>query len=260
MAPFNTHFLIAEKVWPELQNGPWAEHYGQFCFGCVAPDVDKASATLSQRDTHFNDRTTDYELMASARTSAFMAQQAQFLKHPLAELPAAGQAFVLGYVCHLAVDEVSKHLWRQETWRKFKHVRPTSAFAVLDEFVWQQTENYEAIRHALAAIEALDVLNPVPLTDLQHMLRGVQTFVAARSLEQEYLALIDLFDADRSAEERQQSLDRLRQELDLVRPQLQYFKLEQLLCSGVAHSHRRLADLLAGRKPKPAYPELIGGA
>jgi hypothetical protein len=28
MAPFNTHFLIAEKLWPELV-GPWQLHYGQ---------------------------------------------------------------------------------------------------------------------------------------------------------------------------------------------------------------------------------------
>ena len=54
MAPFNTHFLIAEKLWPEL-DGPWQTYYGQFCFGCVAPDVDKLSSTLTQIDTHFFD-------------------------------------------------------------------------------------------------------------------------------------------------------------------------------------------------------------
>lgn len=258
MAPFNAHFLIAEKIWPELQAETGAAHYGQFCFGCVAPDVDKASASLTQRDTHFYDRTTDYELMASARTAAFLARQREFLCCPFSQLSAAGQAFVLGYLCHLAVDEVSKHLWRRKTWQNFTGVRPTAAFAALDEAVWPHIESYGAIRAALHSIAPLDVLPLIPLSDLQQMLAGVQAFADARSAEQEYLALVDLFDADRSPPERDAGLSRLREEIDLARGQVHYFELERLVAASLAHSRRRIADLLAGRVPAPAYPSLAG--
>lgn len=256
MAPFNTHFLVAEKIWPEFQNDAWGQHYGQFCFGCVAPDVDKASATLTQRDTHFFDRTTDYELMASARTAAFLTRQDEFLQQPFAELSSEAQAFVLGYLCHLAVDEVSKHLWRRETWLKFHHVRPTSAFAALDEMARQQIEDYAAIRRTLDDVETLDVLPHIPLTDLQRMLVGTRAFVAAPEVEQEYLALVDLFEPDRSLLDRRESLARLRREIDQARRQVHHFELERLARASIAHSRQRIADFLDGRNPEPEYPAL----
>lgn len=255
MAPFNTHLLIAEKIWPDLADGPWREHYGQFCFGCVAPDVDKASQTLTQKDTHFFDRTNDYELMASARTAAFLARQGDFLKQPFSAMSAAEQAFVLGYLCHLCVDEVSKHMWRRETWQNFWPLRPTSAFAALDEVAWQQTEDYQAIREALAGLEAPDVIAPIPLADLQKMLRGVQAFAAAKSAVGEYTALLDLF-MEATAHKREEYLECFRGELDTARQRVHAFQLETCVRAGVVHTQKRVAALLAGRRPQPDYPSL----
>ncbi len=255
MAPFNTHFLIAEKIWPELSAGPWAAHYGQFCFGCVAPDVDKASARLTQKDTHFFDRFGDYEAMASQRTAAFIARQSDFLRCPFAELPAEAQAFVLGYLCHLCVDEVSKHMWRRKTWLKFHHVRPTSAFAALDELAWRCIQDYGAIAGAICEIKALSVIRPIPLADLEWMHQGVCCFVQAKSAEGEYLALVDMFDRP-SATERRAAAERFRREIDVAREQVRFFQLEALVEAGVVRSRERLTDLIEGRVPEASYPHI----
>ncbi len=254
MAPFNTHFLIAEKIWPEL-TGPWQPYYGQFCFGCVAPDVDKASATLTQKGTHFFDRTGDYEFMASHRSAAFLKHQADFLCYPFAHLSSEAQAFVLGYLCHLCVDEVSKHLWRRETWLQFKHITPGTAFAALDEAAWQRIQNYPAIIEALCSIKVLDVVPRVPLADLERMLQGACAFVQAKNVEEEYLALVDLFDRPTPAQRRQKQRC-LRTEIDMARQQVHLFKIETLVEASLTHTRHRLADLIAGRIPEPDYPVL----
>lgn len=263
MAPFNTHFLIAEKIWPTVQTmTTWPVScntllYGQFCFGCVATDVDKASETLTQRDTHFFDRTGDYEAMASHRTAAFIKHQAEFLGCPFAQLPAEAQAFALGYLCHLCVDEVSKHLWRRDTWRQFHHITPGSAFAALDEAAWKRIENYARIAGAVCSITVLDVIAGVSLADMERMHQGVCAFIGAKSAEGEYLALIDLFDRP-TPEARREKLRRFRVEINQARGQVHLFKVDTLINAALRHSRRRLADLIEGRLPEPDYPVLDG--
>lgn len=255
MAPFNTHFLIAEKLWPELQNGPWKAHYGHFCFGCVAPDVDKASEQLTQKDTHFFDRSGDYEAMASRRTAAFLARQSDFLSQPFSALSRPAQAFVLGYLCHLSVDEVSKHMWRRDTWRHFHQIKATSAFAALDELAWRRAENYGGIAEAICGIQVVDVLPSIPLADLEKMHTGVCHFVQAKSAEEEYFALIDLFDMP-SASQRLAYRQRFQKEIGRARAQVHLFRLEALVMAGLRHSRKRLADLIEGGQPEPMYPLL----
>ena len=254
MAPFNTHFLIAEKIWPDLP-GPWQPYYGQFCFGCIAPDVDKVSPALTQKDTHFFDRTSDYELMASHRSAAFLKHQAEFLSRPFAQLSAEAQAFALGYLCHLCVDEVSKHLWRRETWLQFRHVGPGPAFAALDELVYRQIQNYEVIAEALCSVELLNVIPRIPGPDLAYLLKSVCHFARAETLEEEYLALVDMFDQP-TPEEREQKQQLFRANIDLARGQTNFFSVETLINASLAHSYSRLTDLIEGRVPESSYPEL----
>lgn len=254
MAPFNTHFLIAEKIWPELP-GPWQPHYGQFCFGCVAPDVDKLSPTLVQRDTHFFDRFGDYELMASHRSAAFLEHQAEFLCRPFAQLPPAAQAFTLGFLCHLCVDEVSKHLWRHETWLQFRHIGPGPAFAALDELARQRTQNYSAIVAALSSIQILEVIPTIPPPDLEAFWQGVYRFVTASTLEEEYLALVDMFDRP-TPEERRQKQESFRAGIVEARRLVGYLQLDTLVSAGLVRSYSRLTDLITGHKPEPGYPDL----
>ncbi len=261
MAPFNTHFLIAEKIWPTIRAMvTWPamcnqNYYGQFCFGCVAPDVDKVSPALTQKDTHFFDRTSDYELMASHRSAAFLKHQAEFLVRPFAQLPPEAQAFALGYLCHLCVDEVSKHLCRRETWLQFKDIGPGAAFAALDELVYWQIQNYEVIAEALCSVEPLNVIPLIPGPDLAYLLNSVCRFARAVKLEEEYLALVDMFDQP-TPEEREQKQQLFRANIDLARRQTNFFSVETLIEASLSRSYSGLTDLIEGHVPEPSYPNL----
>ncbi|HMQ52930.1 MAG TPA: zinc dependent phospholipase C family protein [Anaerolineae bacterium] len=254
MAPFNTHFLVAEMIWPEL-DGPWQIAYGQFCFGCVAPDVDKISVDLRQRDTHFYDRTDPYEFMASHRSATFLARQAEFLRAPFQQLTPDEQAFVLGYLCHLCLDEVSKFMWQRETWLRFYQIGPGPAFAALDELARQKINDYAAIGAALDTVRPVAVVPVIPYPDLEKMLVGVRHFVHAPTLEEEYLALVDMFDRP-TPEHRQEKRHQLRQNIPIARRRVHYFKLATLLRAGLARTRLRIENLLAGHVPEPALPEI----
>lgn len=254
MAPFNTHFLIAEKIWPNL-DGPWQPYYGQFCFGCIAPDVDKVSAVLTQKDTHFFDRTGPYELMASHRSATFIQQQADFLSGPFAELCPQAQAFVLGYLCHLCVDEVSKYMWGYHTWMQFRDIGPGPSFAALDELARRQIKNYAAQAQALNSVAVLDVIPRIPPADLEATLQGVRNFVNAPTTEEEFLALVEMFEHPTPAE-RQQKLQKFRATINIARRRVHIFKLDTLVQAGLARSRRRLNALVAGHVPEPDVPEL----
>ena len=255
MAPFNTHFLVAEKTWPEL-DGPWQPHYGQFCFGSIAPDVDKLSPVLTQKDTHFFDRSGPWEMMASHRSAALIQQQAEFFDRPFAQLCPPAQAFALGYLCHLCVDEVSKHMWQKETWLKFKDVGPGPIFAALDEAARQQLRDYPVLAESLCAIEPLAVIPHIPLEALRTIWQGVCTFVRAEALEAAYLALVDAFERP-SPELRQQRQQDFQAKIELARQQVYHLNLEILVASSLVRTRQRLAELIEGQSPEPGYPELI---
>lgn len=259
MAPFNIHFLIAETIWPEVKTKTqWPAScnkllYGQFCFGCVAPDVDKLSGTLTQKETHFFDRTGNYDLMATHRTVTFLARQAEFLGRPFDSLGPDQQAFALGYLCHLAVDEVSKHLWRGETWLSFKQIQPGIAFAALDELARAQMQNFPAVVEAICSISLPVVIPRIPFSHLEQMWRAVCAFLRADTIEAEFLTLVDYFDRS-TPERRRRRQERFRREIDFARQQRHVFKLESLVVVSLRHSRRRLADLLEGRIPEPGFP------
>jgi hypothetical protein len=260
MAPFNIHFLIAETIWPTVKTMiTWPATtddrllYGQFCFGCVAPDVDKLSATLTQKDSHFFDRRTDYDLMATHRTSTFLRQQADFLCCPFDELPPKARAFVLGYLCHLCVDEVSKHMWRRETWLKFQGLHPGSAFAALDESARARIDDYPAIGQALQSITIQEVISAIPPADLAAIWRGACAFLQAKNAEDEFMVLVDIFDRP-TPERRQQRLARFRLEIEAARNLTPVFRIDTLVQASLVRSRSRLADLIEGRLPEPDYP------
>ncbi len=254
MAPFNTHLLIAETLWSELV-GPWQNEYGQFCFGCIAPDVDKVSVVLTQKDTHFFDRTTDYELMISHRSATFIERQANFFSLPFAQLPPMAQAFVLGYLCHLCVDEVSKCLWQRETYAAFT-VSVGSAFAALDEVARQRIKNRSAMVKSLCELKPLSVIPRIPSVDLESTHRGLCNFVTANDTEGEYLALVDLFDQATPAE-RQHKRQQFQANIDLARRQIHHFRMDKLIETSLSHSRSRLTDLLDNRIPSPSRPVFV---
>jgi|GEM_PF-2020323 len=107
MAPFLTHLVVGERVWATLDGKqPAPDQYGTFLFGCLAPDVDKFCHGLEQSATHFlaKDEAGTYLWHRSQR---FLEGQGSFLRAPFHTLDAAEQTFVLGYLCHIATDEIT---------------------------------------------------------------------------------------------------------------------------------------------------------
>jgi hypothetical protein len=251
MAPFNTHFLVAEQIWPQLAH---YGDYGQFCFGCVAPDVDKISATLTQKETHFNDRFTDYELMVTHRSVTFLQQQATFLAHPFAELAPSAQAFVLGYLCHLCVDEVTKHLWRRDVYEPLQNVTISPMFAALDEWAKQQIQHHGRIVAAIQSSQPLpNVIPLIPATDLAYYAEAINQFIIAPNTEAEFLVLADTFGRVDPIK-RQQRHEQFLAEIDLARHYVPQFHMAELIDLSLIHSRRRFADLINGHVPLPGYP------
>jgi hypothetical protein len=107
MAPFLTHLVVGEQVWAALDGKrPEPDHLGTFLFGCLAPDVDKFCHGLEQGTTHFlaKDEGGTYVWQRSLR---FLEGQDSYLQAPFHALEADEQAFVIGYLCHIATDEIT---------------------------------------------------------------------------------------------------------------------------------------------------------
>ena len=107
MAPFLTHLVVGERVWAALDGKrPSPDHFGTFLFGCLAPDVDKFCDGLEQGTTHFmaKDPGGTYVWQRSQR---FLEDQDDVLRAPFHALETTEQAFVIGYLCHIATDEIT---------------------------------------------------------------------------------------------------------------------------------------------------------
>jgi hypothetical protein len=152
----------------------------------------------------------------------------------------------------LAVDEVSKHLWRGPTYRRLT-VGIGRSFAALDEAARQKIQNYEAIVEAVCSIKPLDIFPKIPPADMKIMHVGACDFVRASDTQAEYLTLIDLFDRLPPAK-RQERINSFQAEIETARREIHFFELDKLVNLSVIHSHRRLMDLINGSIPEPELP------
>jgi hypothetical protein len=112
MAPTITHLAIGERTFAQLQ---WfaPEAYGSFLFGCILADVNNFSP-IDRRTTHFVGRLQeDGEGAFTKSCTNFLDRLDTLLLRPWGELVEQEQAFVTGYLCHLAADEIWKR-WGQD--------------------------------------------------------------------------------------------------------------------------------------------------
>ena len=123
MAPIVMHAVIGERVYPQI--GPLAQTraYGSFLLGCMLADVN-AFCDLDRRQTHFAGRPDeDGEDAFTKGSTAFLAELDTFLCRTWTGLSPNEQAFVAGYLCHLAADEA----WKAAAWRTLWAMGITSA-------------------------------------------------------------------------------------------------------------------------------------
>ncbi len=114
MGPLLSHLLAGERVYGRLaQLADCPVAYGPFLLGCVVPDASGLLRNVRRPVTHFwglpdeRGQRSDHNYCDN-----FICQLDGVLVRPWAALEALEQAFVAGYLCHLAADE---------EWKVFRH-------------------------------------------------------------------------------------------------------------------------------------------
>ncbi len=176
MAPLTTHIVVGERVFARMASPgatPWP--YGPFLLGCVLADVNSFTE-IDRRWTHFVGRpAADGEDAFNQSCTRFLRQRSSLLPRPWNELAADDQAFVAGYLCHLAADEV----WKRFTWElmhglgidSWTHfpVPPGVVFTAFGVLTRQRLQRPEAVSSALVGVAVPNVLAHVPHSAFQTM-------------------------------------------------------------------------------------------
>lgn len=117
MSAHSMHLVIGERVFPQIHKlEPTSPAYGAFLLGCVLADVNLFS-DLDYRQTHFTEGMYGQGEDAFGKScSNFLSQLDTLLIRPWSELPGREQAFVAGWLCHLATDES----WKEFCWRSLR--------------------------------------------------------------------------------------------------------------------------------------------
>jgi hypothetical protein len=180
MAPIVMHAVIGERVFPQVEPLAQTRALGAFLLGCMLVDVNGFS-DLDRRQTHFSGRPTEEgEVAFSQGTRTFLSQLDQWVQRPWFGLAAEEQAFVAGYLCHLAADEA----WKSAIWRALWSMGitdgdqlPIPGGVILTAYSFLSVEHYldaaavaDALRHATVP----DVLTHVPHEALLRMWRIIQ--------------------------------------------------------------------------------------
>lgn len=195
MAPLVTHLVIGERVFAQLQQFDDQE-YGSFLLGCVLVDVHGFSH-IDRRRTHFAGRLDEDGVDAFSRSCAnFLSQLDGLLLPPWSELAGAGQAFVAGYLCHLAVDED----WKRFGW-DILHAMGIASLADLpvpgdvvmtafDVLSSQMHVDFPAIVSVLNGVSIPNVMTHVPHDVFQAMWDIVEEHVMSGGTPESYFEML----------------------------------------------------------------------
>jgi hypothetical protein len=197
MAPIVMHTVIGERVYPQIQQLAQTQAYGAFLLGCMLVDVNGFS-DLDRRQTHFVGRPhEDGEDAFSKGSITFLSRLDTLLQHRWDSLSPSEQAFVAGYLCHLAADEA----WKGVTWRALWAMGITSADqlpipggVLLTAYSVLSTEHYcdaAAVAGALQQAMVPDVLTHVPHEALVHMWGIVTPLAGEGHTVASYLAVLE---------------------------------------------------------------------
>jgi hypothetical protein len=202
MAPFLSHLVVGERVWQvmadsiRIEPGVAASEngFGSFLFGCLAADVDKFCEGLEQATTHMmaKDPAGTY---VWRRSQLFLERQADVLRAPLGALTYHEQWFVMGYLCHLATDEITA---RQAGAMNRKQVAAGGSLpnidallTVLDARVWSTASDPESLRAALTTAPMPDgTLVFAPQECLAAMHRSILPQIGAGGGLEPYLSMV----------------------------------------------------------------------
>lgn len=198
MAPLKTHIVVGERVFARMASPgatPWP--YGPFLLGCVLADVNSFTE-IDRRRTHFVSRLdTDGKDAFSQSCTRFLRQRSSLLPRPWNELPGGDQAFVAGYLCHLAADEVWKRFTCElmhglgiDSWTHFP-VPPGVVFTAFAVLTRRKLQWPKAVCSALAGVAVPDVLAHVPHRAFQSMWEIARDHVSDGRTPASYFDLLE---------------------------------------------------------------------
>ncbi len=198
MAPLVTHLVIGERVLSKLRYielTPAAR--GAFLLGCMLVDVHGFS-DIDRRQTHFIGRLEEDGPAAFQKSCAnFMSQLDTLLVRPWNDLAEAEQAFIAGYLCHLAADEP----WKELGWALLQKFEIASlnelpvpgevSMTAYDVLIQQQFEDFAAIISTLNQATIPNVLAHIPHQTLQRMWDIARPHVLAGGTPESYFSLLE---------------------------------------------------------------------
>lgn len=198
MAPLVTHLVIGERVFGRLQEFDRSpEVYGAFLLGCVVADVNFFTRA-DRRTTHFVGRLEEDGTEAFEKSCEHFLQARGTLFHrPWHLLTQEEQAFVAGYLCHLAADEQ----WKAQTWRVMQEMNlasvqdhPVPGAVILTAFDAQSARgfaDFERIAEALRVGSIPDVLSHVPVEMFQQMRELVEEHLLDKGSAESWFRVLD---------------------------------------------------------------------
>jgi len=198
MAPLITHLVIGERVFRQLRHlNPTSTIYGSYLLGCLLVDVNHFS-DVDRRQTHFVGRLDEDGADAFEKSCAnFLSQLDSSLSRPWDELTPREQAFVAGYLCHLAADET----WKAFTWRLLQTLDITSwvDFPVPGEVVLTVVSvlssrvltDPRAVTAALNDASIPHVLTHVPHDAFQNMWDITQAYALDGRTRESYFEMLE---------------------------------------------------------------------
>ena len=153
---------------------------------------------LGRRLTHFvGGLEDDGEDSFTMSCPNFLRQQDRVLQHPWSDLNRAEQAFVAGYLCHLAADEV----WKEMGWKMLQAMGLKSLkempvpgevlLTVYDVLSHQVCANWPAVECALNSATIPDVMAHVPYPVFQRVWKMIKSQILAGGSAESYFDLLD---------------------------------------------------------------------
>ena len=206
MAPLITHLVIGERVFPGIpyldKGSP--DTYGAFLLGCILVDVYGFEPKGDRRITHFVGRLQEDGESAFQRScEVFLERLDSLLAHAWGNLSEAEQAFVAGYLCHLAADEV----WKLMGWQLLQKLELDSladvpvpgdvCLTVFDVISSAGFDDFAAIASALEQSPIPQVFTHVAWDDLSRMWDLVKPHVMDRGSAESYFSMLERIGIER---------------------------------------------------------------
>ncbi len=197
MGPLLSHLLTGERVFGRLVHlDQCPATYGLFLLGCVIPDVSGVLRSIRRPVTHFWGP-PDAQGQRSDRDYCdnLLRQLDNVLVQPWRTLERTGQAFVAGYLCHLAADEEWKEFRRrlQDAWVNSCSDSPWREGVVYSVVSIQSREMFAGIAEVTAAVDGVtvpDLFTHVPYLSFQQMWQVAREYLLDGKTLESYFQML----------------------------------------------------------------------